>query len=88
MLSVSNFEIDEADAIVSTRRLSPSVNTVVLDHVICRNILLPGVSYIEMAFAFGIDQRILRDISFVRPYVILELGAGDMRATNLLRYTR
>ena len=42
-----------------------------------------------MAVASGVvDQIILREVSFVRPYVIVELSAGHMRATNLLRYTR
>ena len=43
--------LDGADKLVSSGRLSPSANAAMSDHVIGGNILLPGVEYIEMAFA-------------------------------------
>ena len=43
--------LDGADKLVSSGRLSPSANAAMSDHVIGGNILLPGVEYIEMTFA-------------------------------------
>ena len=44
--------LDGADKFVSsTGRLSTSANDIIFDHVVGGNIILPGVEYIEMAFA-------------------------------------
>ena len=69
--------LDGADKLVSIGRLSPFANAAMSDHVVGGNILLPGVGYIEMAFAYCKAQQLaLTAVAFVRPCVLPELSAG------------
>ena len=73
------------DKYVSTGRMSPSAMS---DHVVGGNILLPGVGYIEMAFAYCKAQQLaLTAVAFVRPCVLPELDARHYSGI-LMRYTR
>ena len=66
----------------------PPANAVMSDHVVGGNILLPGVGYIEMAFAYCKTQQFaLTAVAFVRPCVLPELSAGH-HSGILLQYTR
>ena len=72
------------DKYVSTGRMSPSAMS---DHVVGGNILLPGVGYIEMAFAYCKTQElVLAAVAFVRPCVLPELSAGH-HSGILMQYT-
>ena len=81
--------LDGADKFVSsTGRLSTSANDIIFDHVVSGNILLPGVGYIEMAFAYCKTQQFaLTAVAFVRPCVLPELDARH-HSGILMRYTR
>ena len=69
--------LDGVDKLVSSGRLSPSANAAMFDHVVGKNILLPGVGYIEMVFAYCKTQQIaLTAVVPLRPCVLPELGAG------------
>ena len=58
--------LDGADKLVFTGRLLHSANTAMFDHVIDQ--LLPGVGYIEMAFAYcKTHQFALAAVALVRP---------------------
>ena len=63
---------------MSSGRLLPPANAVMSDHVVGGNILLPGVGYIEMAFAYCKTQQLaLTAVALVRPCVLPELSAGQ-----------
>ena len=72
---------------MSTGQLSPSANAIIFDHVVGGNILLPGVGYIEMAFAYCKTQQLaLTAVALVRPCVLPELSAGQSGIS--MQYTR
>lgn len=61
------------------------MNTAIAEHVVGRNILLPAVGYIEMAFAYS-GKFILADLDFVRPCSLPQPGVEQ--TDMLLRYVR
>ena len=64
--------------------LSPSALLLFSHHVVGGTIILPGVGYVEMAFAAS-SGRALTAVAFLRPCVLPEPGRGDKR---VLRCTR
>ena len=69
--------------LVFVGHLSFSANVGFSDHVIHREILLPGVGYAEMAFSYNTDQLVLTTVAFLRPCVLTEL-----QGQRLLRQTK
>ena len=60
--------------------LSSQTITVLSHHIVGGNILLPGVGYVEMAFAAnGSRHAALSAVAFVHPCVLPEPGEGAER---------
>ena len=64
--------------------LSPSAEALFSHHVVGGTIILPGVGYVEMAFAAS-SSRALTAVAFLRPCVLPEPGRGEK---CVLRCTR
>ena len=64
--------------------LSPSALLLFSHHVVGGTIILPGVGYVEMAFAAS-SGRALTAVAFLRPCVLPEPGRGEK---CVLRCTR
>ena len=64
--------------------LSPSAEALFSHHVVGGTIILPGVGYVEMAFAAS-SGRALVAVAFLRPCVLPEPGRGE---NCVLRCTR
>ena len=64
--------------------LTPSAEALLSHHVVGGTIILPGVGYIEMAFAASSCQA-LADVTFLRPCALPKPGRGEK---CMLRYTR
>ena len=61
------------EAIVFSGALSPSAEALFSHHVVGGTIILPGVGYVEMAFAAS-SGRALAPVAFLRPCVLPEPG--------------
>ena len=72
------------EAVVFSGALSPSAEALFSHHVVGGTIILPGVGYVEMAFAAS-SGRALAAIAFQRPCVLPEPGRGEK---CVLRCTR
>ena len=60
--------------------LSSKTTAVLSHHVVGGSILLPGIGYVEMAFAADASRRAaLSAVAFVRPCVLPEPGEGAER---------
>ncbi len=55
------------DEVIFSGALTPTTEAFLSHHVVGGSILLPGVSFIEMAFAAIPGHSVLKAISFVRP---------------------
>ena len=64
------------EAIVFSGALSPSAEALFSHHVVGGTIILPGVGYVEMAFAAS-SGRALAPVAFLRPCVLPEPGRGE-----------
>ena len=72
------------EAIVISGALSPSAEALFSHHVVGGTIILPGVGYVEMAFAAS-SGRVLTGVAFLRPCML----SGPSRGENcVLRCTR
>ena len=68
--------------------LSSQTITVLSHHIVGGNILLPGVGYVEMAFAADADRRkVLSAVAVVRPCVLPAPGMGVAGERCTLRCT-
>ena len=72
------------EAVVFSGALSPSAEALFSHHVVAGAIILPGVGYIEMAFAAS-SGRALAAVAFLRPCVLSGPGRGEK---CVLRCTR
>jgi 3-oxoacyl-(acyl-carrier-protein) synthase len=72
------------EAVVFSGALSPSAEALFSHHVVGGAIILPGVGYVEMAFATS-SGRALEAVVFLRPCVLPEPGRGEK---CVLRCTR
>jgi hypothetical protein len=72
------------EAVVFSGALSPSAEALFSHHVVGGTIVLPGVGYVEMAFAAS-SSRALAAVAFLRPCVLPEPGRGEK---CVLRCTR
>jgi len=72
------------EAVVFSGALSPSALLLFSHHVVGGTIILPGVGYVEMAFAAS-SSRALTAVAFLRPCVLPEPGRGEK---CVLRCTR
>ena len=72
------------EAVVFSGALSPSALLLFSHHVVGGTIILPGVGYVEMAFAAN-TSRALTAVAFLRPCVLPEPGRGEK---CVLRCTR
>ena len=72
------------EAVVFSGALSPSAEALFAHHVVGGTIILPGVGYVEMAFAAS-SGRALAAVAFLRPCVLPEPGRGEK---CVLRCTR
>ena len=72
------------EAVVFSGALSPSAEALFLHHVVGGDIILPGVGYVEMAFAAS-SGRALTAVAFLRPCLLPEPGRGEK---CVLRCTR
>ena len=72
------------EAVVFSGALSPSAEALFSHHVVGGTIILPGVGYVEMAFAAS-SGRALTAVAFLRPCVLLGPGRGEK---CVLRCTR
>ena len=72
------------EAVVFSGALSPSAEALFSHHVVGGTIILPGVGYIEMAFAAS-SGRALAAVAFLRPCVLPGPGRGEK---CVLRCTR
>ena len=70
--------------VVLSGALTPSAEALFAHHVVGGAILLPGVGYIEMAFAASSCEA-LTAVAFLRPCVLPKLGRGEK---CVLRCTR
>jgi hypothetical protein len=64
------------EAVVFSGALSPSAEALFSHHVVGGTIILPGVGYVEMAFAAS-SGRALAAVAFLRPCVLPEPGRGE-----------
>ena len=64
------------EAVVFSGALSPSAEALFSHHVVGGAIILPGVGYVEMAFAAS-SGRALTAVAFLRPCVLREPGRGE-----------
>ena len=64
------------EAVVFSGALSPSAEALFSHHVVGGTIILPGVGYVEMAFAVS-SGRALTAVSFLRPCVLSGPGRGE-----------
>ena len=64
------------EAVVFSEALSPSAAALFSHHVVGGTIILPGVGYVEMAFAAS-SGRALAAVAFLRPCVLPEPGSGE-----------
>jgi len=64
------------EAVVFSGALSPSALLLFSHHVVGGTIILPGVGYVEMAFAAS-SSRALTAVAFLRPCVLPEPGRGE-----------
>ena len=64
------------EAVVFSGTLSPSAEALFSHHVVGGTIILPGVGYVEMAFAAS-SSRALAAVAFLRPCVLPEPGRGE-----------
>ncbi len=72
------------EAVLFAGVFSPSAEALFSHHVVGGTIILPGVGYVEMAFATS-SSRALAAVAFLRPCVLPEPGRGKK---CLLRCTR
>jgi hypothetical protein len=72
------------EAVVFSGALSPSAEALFSHHVVGGTIILPGVGYVEMAFAAS-SGRALAAVAFLRPCVLSGPGRGKR---CVLRCTR
>ena len=72
------------EAVVFSGALSPSAEALFSHHVVGGAIILPGVGYVEMAFAAS-SGRALAAVAFLRPCVLPKPGRGEK---CVLRCTR
>ena len=63
------------EAVVFSGALSPSAEVLFSHHVVGGPIILPGVGYVEMAFAAS-SGRALAAVAFLRPCSLSGLGQG------------
>ena len=64
------------EAVVFSGALSSSAEVLFSHHVVGGTIILPGVGYVEMAFAAG-SGRALTAVAFLRPCVLSGPGRGE-----------
>jgi hypothetical protein len=64
------------EAVVFSGALSSSAEALFSHHVVGGTIILPGVGYVEMAFAAS-SGRALTAVAFLRPCVLREPGRGE-----------
>ena len=64
------------EAVVFSGALSPSAEDLFSHHVVGSTIILPGVGYIELAFAAS-SGRALTAVAFLRPCVLSGPGRGE-----------
>ena len=64
------------EAVVFSGALSSSAEALFSHHVVGGTIILPGVGYVEMAFAAG-ASRALAAVAFLRPCVLAVPGRGE-----------
>ena len=64
------------DEVIFSGAFTQSTEACLSHHVVDGSILLPGVSYIEMAFAASPTHSILKAISFIRPCFLPGLTGG------------
>ena len=64
------------EAVMFSRALSPSAEALFSHHVVGGTIILPGVGYVEMAFAAS-SGRALTAVAFLRPCVLSGPGRGE-----------
>ena len=64
------------EAVVFSGALSASAEALFSHHVVGGTIILPGVGYVEMAFAAG-ASRALAAVAFLRPCVLAVPGRGE-----------
>ena len=64
------------EAVVFSGALSPSAEVLFSHHVVGGTIILPGVGYVEMAFAAS-SGRALTAVAFLRPCVLSGPGRGE-----------
>ena len=64
------------DEVILSGVLTPSAEALFSHHVVGGTIILPGVGYVEMAFAAG-ASRALAAVAFLRPCVLAVPGRGE-----------
>ena len=74
-------------AVVFSGALSPSAEALFSHHVVGGTIILPGVGYVEMAFAAS-SGRALAAVAFLRPCVLPEPGRGEKCVLRCTRRAR
>jgi hypothetical protein len=72
------------EAVVFSGALSPSAEALFSHHVVGGTIILPGVGYVEMAFAAS-SGRALTAVAFLRPCVLPEPGRGEKCVLRCMR---
>ena len=55
------------DEVIFSGALTPATEAFLAHHIVSGSVLLPGVSFIEMAFAASPDHSILTAIAYIRP---------------------
>ena len=58
------------DEVIFSGALTPATEAFLSHHVVGDSILLPGVSFIEMAFAASPGHSILKTVAFIRPCLL------------------
>ena len=58
------------DEVIFSGTLTPATEAFLSHHVVGDSILLPGVSFIEMAFAASPGHSILKTVAFIRPCLL------------------
>ena len=72
------------EAVVFSGALSSSAEALFSHHVVGGTIILPGVGYVEMAFAAS-SGRALAAVAFLRPCVLPEPGRGETCVLRCIR---
>jgi len=72
------------EAVVFSGALSPSAEALFSHHVVGGTIILPGVGYVEMAFAAS-SSRALTAVAFLRPCVLSGPDRGEKCVLRCMR---